>query len=70
MNLFLYYLKMKLNDVLCLTIPYISKVSKIDCLRFVMCQLLVAVLIALFSSFFAAVINSTNEANKAGGTHL
>jgi hypothetical protein len=28
-----------------------------------------AVLIAFFSSFFAAAINSTNEANKAAGTH-
>jgi hypothetical protein len=33
-----------------------------------MCLLLVPVLIAFFSfSFFAAAINSTNEANKAGG---
>ncbi len=28
-----------------------------------------AVLIAFFSSFFAAAINSTNEANKAAGMH-
>ncbi len=69
MNLFLYYLKTKLNDILGLTIPDISKVSKTDCLKFVMYELLVAVLIALFSSFFAAAINSTNEANKAGSTH-
>ncbi len=27
-----------------------------------------AVLIAFFSSFFAAAINTTNEANKAAGT--
>jgi hypothetical protein len=27
-----------------------------------------AVLVAFFSSFFAAAINSTNEANKAAGT--
>ncbi len=39
----------------------ISKVSK----RFVMCQLLAPALIGFFS--FVAAINSTNEANKAGG---
>jgi len=27
-----------------------------------------AILVALFSSFFAAAINSTNEADKAAGT--
>jgi hypothetical protein len=41
----------------------ILKVSKIDCLRFVMCPLQALVLI---SFFFVAAINSTNEANKAG----
>ncbi len=44
------------------------KVSKIDCLRFVMCPLLVPVLMGLFSFLFDAAVNSTNEANKAGGT--
>jgi hypothetical protein len=39
------------------------QVSKIDCLRFVMCSLLAPVFIG-FS--FAAAVNSTNEANKAG----
>jgi hypothetical protein len=31
--------------------------------------LLVPVLIGYFSFLFAAAINSTNEANKAGSTH-
>ncbi len=44
--------------------PYISKVSKIDCLRFVTFPLLVPVLTVFF---FAAAIKSTNEANKGGG---
>jgi hypothetical protein len=48
--------------------PKILKVSKIDCLRFLMCPLLVLVLIGFFSSCFAVAINSNNEANKAGGT--
>jgi hypothetical protein len=42
------------------------KYPKIDCLRFVMCPQLAPVLIGFF---FAAAINSTNEANKAGDTH-
>ncbi len=41
--------------------------SNIDCLSFVMCPLLVPVLIGVFSSFFAVAVDSTNEANKAGG---
>jgi hypothetical protein len=45
---------------------YISKVSKIDCLRFVMCLLLVPVLKGFFSFFFAVAVYSTNKANKAG----
>jgi hypothetical protein len=40
--------------------------SNIDCLRFVMCLLLAPGLPRLL---FYAVINSANEANKAGGTH-
>ncbi len=32
-----------------------------------MCPLLVPVLIGFFSYIFAAAVNSTNEANKAGG---
>jgi len=40
--------------------------SYIDCLSFVMCPLLAP---SELASFFAAAINSTNEANKAGGTH-
>jgi len=44
--------------------------SKIDCLRFVMCPLLAPVFQGFFFFFFAVAINSTNEANKAGGTHL
>ncbi len=42
---------------------------QIDCLRFVMCPLLVLVFQDSFS-FFAVAINSTNVANKAGSTHL
>ncbi len=43
--------------------------SKIDCLRFVMCPLLALDFQGFL--FFAAAINSTNEANKAGGVgHL
>jgi hypothetical protein len=42
--------------------------AKIDCLSFVMCPLLAQPIIAIFSSFFAAAVYSTNEANKAGGT--
>jgi hypothetical protein len=41
--------------------------AKIDCLSFVMSQLLVQPIIAFFSSFFAVAAYSTNEANKAGG---
>ncbi len=33
-----------------------------------MCPLQVQLLMGFFSSFFAAAIYSTNEANKAGGT--
>jgi hypothetical protein len=41
--------------------------SKIDSFRFVVCLLLAPV----FQGFFFVVaINSANEANKAGGTHL
>ncbi len=44
--------------------------SIIDCLSFVMC-LLLAPLVIVFFSFFVAVVYSTNEANKPGGTcHL
>jgi hypothetical protein len=38
--------------------------KNIDCLSFDVCLLLVPHLF-----FFAAAIDSTNEANKAGGTH-
>ncbi len=49
--------------------PQISKVSEIDCLRFIMCPILAPVLIGFFSVFFfAAAINSVNESNKAGST--
>jgi hypothetical protein len=40
--------------------------AKIDCLRFVMCPLLAQFKICFFSSFSAAAVYSTNEANKAG----
>ncbi len=43
------------------------KSSKVDCIGFVMCLLLAPVLKGFFSLFFAAAINSTNKANKAGG---
>jgi hypothetical protein len=39
---------------------------KIDCLSFVMCPLLAQLKIGFFSSFFAAAVYRTNEANKAG----
>jgi hypothetical protein len=39
--------------------------AKIDCLRFVMCPLLGQLEIGFFSSFSAAAVYSTNEANKA-----
>ncbi len=39
---------------------------KIDCLSLVMCPLLAQLKIGFFSSFFAAAVYSTNEANKAG----
>jgi hypothetical protein len=42
--------------------------SKIDCLRFVVCPLLAQLITGFFSSFSAAAIHSTNEANKADGT--
>jgi hypothetical protein len=42
-----------------------DKVSKIDCLRFVVCPLQAPVLKGFF---FAVAIKSTNGANKAGGT--
>ncbi len=35
-------------------------------LKVVICQLLAQVLIDFFSFLFAAAVNSTNEANKAG----
>jgi hypothetical protein len=45
--------------------------KNIDCLSFVVCPLLAPHLPRhlpfLFLFFFAAAINSTNEANKAGG---
>ncbi len=40
--------------------------AKIDSLRFVMCPLLAQLKIGFFSSFSAAAVYSTNEANKAG----
>ncbi len=40
--------------------------AKVDCLRFVMCPLLAQLEIGFFSSFSAAAVYSTNEANKAG----
>jgi hypothetical protein len=40
--------------------------AKIDFLRFVMCPLLAQLKIGFFSSFSAAAVYSTNEANKAG----
>ncbi len=39
---------------------------KIDCLSFVICPLLAQLKTGFFSSFFAAAVYSTNEANKAG----
>ncbi len=39
---------------------------KIDCLSFVMYPPLAQLKIGFFSSFFAAAVYSTNEANKAG----
>ncbi len=45
----------------------ILKVSKIDCLRLVMCLLLAPIFRGFF---FVVAINSTNEANKAGGMCL
>jgi hypothetical protein len=33
-----------------------------------MCPLLASILIGFFSFLIAAAVNSTNEANKAGGT--
>jgi hypothetical protein len=42
--------------------------SKTDCLRFVVCPLLAQLITGFFSSFSAAAIHSTKEANKAGGT--
>jgi hypothetical protein len=46
--------------------PRILKVSKIDCLRFVMCPILGPVLIGFFYFIFAVAVNSTIEVNKAG----
>ncbi len=43
------------------------KDKKIECLRFIMCPLLVLGFQGFFFSFFDAAINSTNEVNKAGG---
>ncbi len=59
----LYDLTESQQDTKCRT--QILKVSKIDCLKFVVCPLLAPILIGFF---FAEAINSTNEANKAGGT--
>ncbi len=39
---------------------------KIDSISFVMCLLLAQLKIGFFSSFFAAAVYRTNEANKAG----
>jgi hypothetical protein len=67
-------------NLFCVALPKVTKASKvicpvhryrktkIDCLRFVMCQLLVPGFQGFFFSFFDAAVNSTNEANKAGGT--
>ncbi len=43
------------------------KRQEIDGLYFVMCLLLVLGFQGFFFLFFDAVVNSTNEANKAGG---
>ncbi len=71
----------RLETLICVTIfnlrtPHVENklswkhrhLSIIDCLSFVMCPLL-APLVIVFFSFFVAVVYSTNEANKAGGTH-
>ena len=42
--------------------------KNIDCLSFVVCLLIAPHLPNHFLPFFVAAINSTNEANKAGGT--
>jgi hypothetical protein len=42
--------------------------SIIDCLSFDMCPLLAPLVIVFFSFLFVAVVYSTDEANKAGGT--
>jgi hypothetical protein len=44
--------------------------SKTDCLRFVMRPLLTLVFQGFFFFSSAVTINSTNEANKAGGTRF
>ncbi len=49
---------------LCSTHRY--RKAKIDCLRFVMCPLLAQLKISFFSSFSAAAVYITNEANNAG----
>jgi hypothetical protein len=43
------------------------KRQKIDCLK--VCNVLLALGFQGFFSFFYVAINSTNEANKAGGMH-
>ncbi len=52
--------------ILCAPKPQISKDKKTDCLRFVMCPLLEP---GFQDFFFFVAIKSSNEANKAGGTH-
>ncbi len=47
--------------------PNHRHLSNIESLSFVMFPLLALLLIGFF--FFAAAVYSTNEANKAGGTH-
>ncbi len=42
--------------------------TKIDCLKFVMCPLLMPGFQGFFFSLFDAAVNNTNEANKTGGT--
>ncbi len=46
----------------------VSVCDKIDCLRFLMCPLLGLIFQGFFFYFIAAVINSSNEANKEAGT--
>jgi len=46
-------------------IPIDTERPKIDCLSFVMCPLLAQLKIGIFSSFIAAAVYSTNEANNS-----